>query len=238
MKQHLIIIPGWGGTKASWQKFVDLASVDFDLHFISLPCSDDLPCPEKVWGVDEYAEFVKKEILKLKLENPILLGHSFGGQISVNLIANNPALVSKLILSGAAILRPGYVLKRMFFSAIAKVGKFIFKLPLLGNFEQLAKKVIYKTANSPDYENTLGLKREIFKKVIRQNQKDSLAKIKLPTLIVWGSDDKYVPLKEGKAIAGLISGSELKIIKGGKHGLHIQQPDNLLKIIKEYIEKQ
>lgn len=235
--KNLVIIPGWGGTKASWQKFIDLAAVDFEINFISLPCSDDLPCPDKVWGVEEYSDHVKNKISLLNLEDVILLGHSFGGQIAVNLAANNPQLVSKLILSGAAVLRPDYVFRRMLFSTIARIGKLILSLPILCRFEKLAKKILYKAADSPDYEKTEGIKREIFKKVIRQSQINILDKLSLPTLIIWGSDDSYVPLKEGKKLAGLIAGSELKVIEKGKHGLHIQQPENLLRIIKNWIQK-
>jgi len=64
-----------------------------------------------------------------------------------------------------------------------------------------------------------------------------LDKIKTPTLVVWGSADNYVPLGEGRKIASLIANAELKIIKGGRHGLHIQQSENLLQVIKEFLNK-
>lgn len=233
MKQSLVIIPGWGGTRESWQKFIDLAQSDFEVRFIDMPCFGETPCPQTVWGVEEYAGYVKEKVGDL--EKPFLLGHSFGGQVSAYLAANNPTMFSRLILSGAAILRPRYTLKRIIFSAIAKVGKFVFKLPLLSRVEGLAKKVLYKAADSPDYGKTDGIRREIFKKVIRQSQIEALPKISIPTLVVWGTNDTYVPLKEGRVIAGLIPGAKLEVVEGGKHGLHIQQPENLLEIIKGFL---
>lgn len=235
MAEQLVIIPGWGGTKKSWLNFIELAGRDFEVHFIELPGFGDEPCPESVWGVKEYANFAKSKIAELK--KPILMGHSFGGQVAVNLAANNPDLFSKLILSGAAVMRPKHSFKRFFFAGLAKIGKLVFRLPLIGRSENFARKYLYKIAGSPDFENTSGIKREIFKKIIRQSQTHLLGKIRQKTLVIWGEKDGYVPLGEGKKIARLIPNAELKIVENGKHGLHIQQPENLLRFIKDFLRE-
>jgi pimeloyl-ACP methyl ester carboxylesterase len=235
MSQKLVIIPGWGGTGESWKKFVELAENDFEVHFVEMPCFGEVACPENIWGVEEYVQYVKEKTGQL--EKPILLGHSFGGQVAVNLVANNPELFSQLILSGAAAIRPEKRIKRAIFGFLARAGKVFFRLSFLHKTQKLAKKILYKAADSPDFEETSGMKREIFKKVIRQSQENMLEKIKIPTLVVWGSRDSYVPLSDGRKIAQKIPGAELEIVEGGKHGLHIQQPENLLKIIREFTKK-
>jgi len=236
MKKQLVILPGWNASKDSWQDFINLAQNQYEVICLELPCFGNEPCPEKIWEVADYAEFIKQKIIDLNLARPILLGHSFGGQIAVYLAANNQQLISKLILSGAAIIRPAKNLKRLVFEALAKTGKIIFKLPGLNGWEIKFKKILYRLADSPDYNNASGSKREIFKKVIRQDLRYLLPKINLPTLIIWGTKDSYVPLRYGKAIARLIKNSQLKIIPNGRHGLHLEQPANLLNIISEFIE--
>ena len=235
MKQQLIILPGWAGTKETWQDFIKIAEKDYKVICFNLPCFGDEPCPKEVWGVENYSEFVKNKIKKLNLEKPILLGHSFGGQVATYLAINNPEIISKLILSGSASLRlQGNSLRKIIFKFIAKFGKIIFKIPMIERFDIFAKKILYYFAGSTDYLKTSGVKREIFKKLITQNLENSLCKISVKTLIIWGTKDIYIPLKIGKKIARLIPNAEFKIIKNGRHGLHIQQPDNLLKIIKEF----
>lgn len=233
MKQ-LIILPGWGGTKETWNDFIKIAEKDYKVICLNLPCFGNEPCPGTVWGVKEYAEFVKNKIKKLNLEKPILLGHSFGGQIAVYLAAYHPELIFKLILSGATVTRPKNILKRIVFNIIAKCGKVVFKLPIIKKIDVFAKKILYYSADSPDYIKTSGIKQDIFKKIIRQDLTHLLYKINIPTLVVWGTRDKYVALNNGKKIAKLIPNAKLEIIKNGKHGLHIQQPENLFEIIKEF----
>lgn len=232
MKENLVIIPGWGGTKQSWKNFTDKAQAYFEVRCLEMPCFGDNPCPAGVWGVDEYADWVAKEIADL--EKPVILGHSFGGQIAVNLVSRSNDACSKLVLSGAAVLRPENKVKRACFSFLSRVGKTVFSLPVLRKTEILAKRILYKAADSPDYDETQGVKREIFRKVIRQSQKEKLSDIKVPTLVVWGSRDSYVSLREGKIIAELLPNAQLEIISGAKHGLHINNIDELLELVKNF----
>lgn len=235
MKPQLVILPGWEGSKTSWKNFINLAQNDFEVYCFDLPCFGEEPCPNQVWGIAEYAEFVRQKIKELHLHKPILLGHSFGGQIAVYLAATSPQSLSRLILCGASAIRPKRSLKRSIFNLTAKVGKIFFSLPLIKSLTAPAQKFLYRLADSPDYGKTSGIKREIFKKIIRQDLTKKLKSIKTPTLIVWGTLDSYLPLKTGKKIAELINGSKLEVIAGGKHGLHLQMPERLYGIIKNFL---
>lgn len=231
----LIILPGWGGNTQTWTKFTDIAERKIDTYVIDLPCFGIEPCPNEVWGVKEYANFVKDKIKGITSDPVVLLGHSFGGQVATYMAAHNPELIDKLILSGAAVFRPSKLIKRTVFGKVAKLGKLIFKLPLLKKYSVQSRRIIYKIANSPDYSHTDGIKKEIFKKIIRQDLVKLLPQINVPTLVVWGTKDSYVPVKKGKKIAKLIPNAKLKIFSKGKHGLHLQIPKELFQVIYDFI---
>ncbi|MDP2736809.1 MAG: alpha/beta hydrolase [bacterium] len=236
MARQLLILPGWGGTKESWKNFINLAQNDFQVICLELPCFGSEPCPTEVWGVEDYAQFVSQKIKNLNLIKPVLLGHSFGGQVAAYLAARDPHLISRLILSGASAIRPEKNLKRYVFNVLAKTGKIIFSLPLLKNLTAPAQKFLYRLADSPDYNSTSGIQREIFKKIIRQDLTEELKSIKIPTLIIWGDLDGYIPLKTGKKIASLIDDSKFEVIGSGKHGLHLQMPEKLYSTVKNFID--
>ena len=155
--------------------------------------------------------------------------------MAVSLAAKEDGIADALILSGAAAIRPKNSIKRMFFLLIAKAGKVLFRLPFIEKFSVLARKVLYGLAGSRDYENTTGIKKEIFKKIVREDSRNLLPKIKIPTLVLWGEKDKYVPLKYGKKIHKLIPGSAMYIVKDGGHGLHIKNIKEIELIINEFI---
>jgi pimeloyl-ACP methyl ester carboxylesterase len=241
MKQTLIILPGWGGSHETWQKFIDLAKKDYNTYCIDLPCFGTEPCPKEVWGVEDYSKFVKEKVDKIKKQNKdseiILLGHSFGGQVATYFVANNQDMIDRFILSGAAIFRAKRKITRIMFKTVAKFGKIIFKLPYIEKFDVFAKKLLYKAADSPDYAKTSGIKREIFKKIIRQDFGHLLPSIKQPTLIVWGKFDKYVPVSDGEKMAKLIPNAKLHVFKNGTHGLHLLKPEKLLEVINKFSKK-
>lgn len=240
MQQTLVIVPGWGGSHETWEKFMQVARPHFsDVVCIDLPCFGGNACPKTVWGVEQYAEYVKLKINKIK-ENThseiILMGHSFGGQVSAYLVANNPHICDKYILNAGAVFRPSRPLRRAFFWLLAKMGKIIFKIPMIEHAGVWAKKMLYKTADSPDYSKTSGIQTEIYKKIIRQDLTRQLPKITTPTLIVWGTLDKYLPLKDGRNAQKLIPNAKLEIISGGTHGLHLFKTEELLQKVKDFVQ--
>lgn len=235
MPKTLIIIPGWGGSKETWADFIALAVEKFDrVEVIELPCFGEVPCPDDVWGVEEYSAYAQdklEEILNQVRDGiTMLLGHSFGGVVAANIVADNPDIVDKLILSGAPLYRPKYYPKRIIVGAMTKILKVLLS-PLPEALRNKIRAKCYRLIGSPDYAKTAEIKQEIFKKVIRQDTSENIGKIEIPTLVVWGSKDTYVPLRFGKKIAEGLPNGLLEVIPGGPHGLHIRRPTELLNAI-------
>lgn len=233
-KPTLVILPGWGGSSDTWKDFIALAMRDFRVECINLPCFGNEPCPSVVWGVEEYANFVISKFRHFDISKCVLLGHSFGGQVAAYVAAKHPEYISHLVLVGAAAIRPWRPIRRLFLYGIAKMGKFIFRLPIIEKGSTWGKEMLYKAVGSRDYNETAGIKREIFKKITREDLKHLLPVIAVPTLVVWGTKDRYVPLRYGKRIARLIPRAELQIIRGGGHGLHLTHRNELVEMLRVF----
>ena len=57
-----------------------------------------------------------------------------------------------------------------------------------------------------------------------------------PTLILMGDDDQIVPVANGKILKALIPDAQLKIIKGGGHLFLVNQADETMALIREFLE--
>lgn len=248
-KPTLIILPGWGGSQETWAQFIDLAKQEYNVLCIDLPCFGTEPCPKEAWGVDQYANFVYKKIISdsgsfdklrtgFRISDLILLGHSFGGQVATKVVAEHPELFSRLILIGAAVIRPSRKIRRFILGKLAKVGKFFFSFPAIEDHGLWFKKVFYTGLDARDYAATAGIKREIFKKIIREDLSALLLMIKLPTLVIWGKYDTYVPLRDGKKIGALLPNSRFHLVNNGRHGLHLQDPKELLLVIQKFLKTE
>ena len=231
MKPILIIVPGWGGTRVTWQAFITRASSEFDVHCVEMPCFGNEPCPTTVWGIEEYAEFLRTKIQVIKKssnQKAYLLAHSFGGQISVKLLSQDSTLVDGLILSGPAIYRRRWTIKNLLFLPLAKLGTILFSLPGLRGGAGAARKILYKLAASPDYNETGGVKRDIFKKITKQDVSDCLPHLQLPVVLIAGARDRYVRSSDTARAAKAIPNARFTLTETGRHGLLHTHPDLLL----------
>jgi len=71
--------------------------------------------------------------------------------------------------------------------------------------------------------------------LISVDLKPILPQIKIPTLIIWGADDRITPLSDGILMNELIKNSELKIIKNARHSPQFTDAEEVSEIITKYL---
>jgi pimeloyl-ACP methyl ester carboxylesterase len=173
--------------------------------------------PPNNWGIYEYGEFAVKVLEKLGIKKAVIMGHSFGGRIGILLAASTDKAI-KLILVDAA----GMEDKSM-------------KVKILRLFSPAARlfpEKIKAKFRSTDRREA-GELREVFIRVIGQPLEAELVKIRVPTLIIWGENDRVQTLKEAKILNSGIKNSVLRIVWGAGHWPHLEKTGQLIRILKE-----
>lgn len=233
--KEIVIIHGWGASVLKFEPLQrELERLDWKVHLIKLP-GFDLKDPQWGWGIEEYAKYVENELSKSNNnKNPIILfGHSFGGMISSQIVANNKIDVSGLVLCATnGVVRTSSV-KRILFQFLAKVGKFFTKL--LG-IEDISRKLLYRIARVHDYEKTSGTMREVFQKAINFDIKPLVENLKTPILVLWGSEDKMTPVNAVKELHSLNTKVSSHIFNGIRHNLPYIQPEQVANQIDKWYE--
>jgi len=238
----LVILHGWGGSSKSWENVVEILSKNkYRIVCPDLPGFGESDSPKKPWDLNEYIRFVLEFLKTIDVEDFILLGHSFGGGLSTKITADNPRLVQKLILCDAAVVRAKERLS--FRQRLAKSTSFITKIFSKSDFYKKniqikLRPLIYKIAGTNDYYKASELMKETFRKVFAEDLRAYLIYIKKPTLIVWGEKDITTPIEDAYTIKNAIDGAELSIIKEVAHSPHIKKPEELARIITEFINRK
>lgn len=221
-KEPLLILHGWQRTLTEWLPFAEGISEKYKVVLLDLPGFGLTPKPEKDLDTYDYAEFVKEFLRKLKVEKCTILGHSFGGRVAVFLAAQT-SLVSKLILVDSAGLR-----EKLSFSARIKQATIKLASRLLPPATANALK---NKLGSDDYRSA-GAMRKTFVKIVNQDLTDLLPKIKVPTLIVWGSEDSVLNVNQTKTFKRLIPKAKVRVVWGAGHNPHLEKPEAFLEIVK------
>jgi pimeloyl-ACP methyl ester carboxylesterase len=230
----VLLLHGWGDTLATFDTLIPELG---EKRFIRL----DLPGfgasepPQGAWDVSRYAAFVRHFLDKLGVAEPdILLGHSFGGRIAIKGVASGIFKSKKLILIASAGVAARRSARRRVFSILAKTGKILTAFPPLSLFRERLRGSLYRLAGSADYLQAGALK-ETFLNVIREDLRADAAKIKVPTLLVWGERDTETPLAEAHILEKVIAGARLDIIPGAGHFVQKDAPKETAEKIGAFI---
>jgi pimeloyl-ACP methyl ester carboxylesterase len=231
-----VILHGWAMSSFFWQPISEkLNKAGFRAIAIDLPGSGESSEPNEIWGNDDYADFVLNFLEKIDVHKFNLIGHSFGGAVSLKIAAKNPEKIIKLVLCDAAVIRGEQLTLRQKISKfIAGIAPgFIRKIP----GHQFFEKILYRFAGVSDYYKASPMMREIFKKVVSEDLSHLAQHIKSPCLIIWGENDLATPLSDALTLNKLISDSELKIIPGVGHNPYRRKPEEFFEAVGEFLKK-
>lgn len=232
MGKNIILLHGWGAeTKKLAPLGKELQKLGWKVYIPELP-GFEKPAPDTVWGIKEYSEYIKDGAKKIFNKNKyFVFGHSFGGGIAIKLASNPPNNLSGIILCATRGMSRGKVVKRIFFSSLAKAGKVLLITPIIAD---KFKKLLYKSAREHDYEKLDGIMRDIFKKVISEDLRPNLKDINIPGLVLWGGLDRMTPIKDAYYIDRNLKGSKLIIFKDQGHRLPYEKGKELAKEIEKW----
>lgn len=178
--------------------------------------------PEEVWSVEEYADWLEAFLdTELPGTQPVLLGHSFGGQIAALTASRRP--VEKLVLVDAACIRR-HNLKWYIKVYSYKARRRLMQL-LLGKEKAAARiEEARRKAGSVDYVNSSPKMRAVMARVTNRDLSRELPNIKCPTLLIWGELDTATTLKHAKVIEKLVPDAGLVAIPGAGHFSFLDNP--------------
>jgi len=229
----ILLLHGWQDNLTTFDNLVASMTGSFRIVRLDLPGFGKTEIPSSAWNLDNYIQFVCDFVEKLGIKVDVLIGHSFGGRIAMKGIASGKIKAKKLVLIGSAGLAKTRTLRNSIIRSSALIGKLALYIPPLLFWRNALRKRIYKVIGS-DYANTGALK-DTFVKIISEDLSESAKLIKVPTLLIWGELDIQTTVDDGRKLASLIDGSELKIINEAGHFVHREKTSEVAKYIMEFI---
>lgn len=222
--QAIVYLHGWGQNIEMMKPVADPFSEEFNIVIIDLPGFGKSEEPKEVWSLYDYVDCVKELLESLDIEEPILIGHSFGGKIS--LLYSSMYKVKKLVLFGSPFKKE--VKKE---SLKLKTLKTLKKVPGINKLEGFAKKHI----GSTDYRNASEVMRKILVEHVNLDITDKVKKIKCPTLIVWGTLDSEVPIERAHELEELIDNSGLVVYENCTHYAYLERLNQTINVLWNFL---
>lgn len=229
----LVLLHGWGQSVEAFRPLIDVLKKDFQVYTLDFPGFGQSDEPEEVWDIYDYADFLNEFIEQLQIKSPTLLGHSFGGRVSI-IHAGRKKDINKLILVDSAGVKPKRGLDYYFRVYSYKLGKKILSLPLLAPY----KEKMMENAGSSDYQNASPKMRQIMSKAVNEDLQHLMPSIEAETLLVWGALDDATPLSDAKIMESKIPNSGLVVFENAGHYAYLDCFSQFIRVMDVFLENE
>jgi pimeloyl-ACP methyl ester carboxylesterase len=215
--------------------FYDALATSYDVLVPHHPGYGRSQRPEWMRSVRDIAVVYRGLLSDLGVEKAALIGLGFGGWIAAEMASMAPRDVSGLVLVGAMGIKPaeGFILDQ------AIVGYIDYARA--GFHDQKAFERVYGAEPSNDQLVEWDICREMSFRIAwkpymySQTLADLLGAVRAPALLVWGDDDKVVPLSAGRRYAKALPDAKLQIVGACGHCVDMEKPDELAALVTAFL---
>lgn len=246
----IVLIHGTSASLHTWDGWVAALSphrrvVRMDLPGFGLTG----PAPDGDYSMARYTGFMRDLLDLLKLDEVVMGGNSLGGGIAWQTALAHPTRVSQLILVDAT----GYPLQPQ----SMPIG---FRLAQISWLAPITQKILPRSMIAASVRNVYGQPDKVspalvdryYELTLREGNRASLTKrfryrssdaalagqialLKLPTLVLWGSEDRLIPPEHGQSFQRDIAGSQLQVFEGLGHVPHEEDPEATVQAVTRFL---
>lgn len=247
----LILLHGFFYDSYLWAENIDALARHFKVYALDLwGCGYSAREPLD-FGYAQYAEQVRLFMDAMGIERASFAGQSMGAGTAIKFCVQHRHRVEKLVLVSAAGLP----------NPLPAMAKF-FNLPVIGEFflglntdvfrktalkdvfihdKRLVTDRYYENVTRPQkieksMEAGLKIQRNEFFGTLSDEIR-ALGEMAVPTLLVWGREDKAIPLRLGQEMQRILTGSHLEVLDAAGHVSNFEQAERFNQLAVTFLRE-
>lgn len=231
--EPVVLLHGLMGEMDHWERTLEALAGTCRAIALELPIFE--PAHADV-SVEALAEYVRGFMDALEISRAVVGGNSLGGHLALTLALTHSERVSGLILTGSSGLfersftrgvphapTTEYVRAKMeeiFYDPGLVTPEWVESVRRIVTTRRLALRVLHVARSAK-----------------RHNVEDRLGEIRVPTLAVWGKDDRITPLEVAERFRASIPDTELAVIANCGHAPMLEQPDIFNALVGDWLRE-
>jgi pimeloyl-ACP methyl ester carboxylesterase len=232
----VLLLHGWASSMDLYKGIMNALADRCRLVAVNFPGCGKSETMSEPWTLDDYCDFVLEFMEKVQLKDPIMIGHSHGGRVTLKMAAEGMVNPSKIVLLDSAGLIPKKSFKQKVRAKSFKAIKSVLTLPVIKNHSEPLLNKARGYFGSADYNSAPEVLRKTLVSLVNTDLRDIIPNISCPTLLIWGDKDTATPLSDAKIIESLIKDAGLCEIKGAGHFAFLEQPYLVHSILQSFIK--
>lgn len=249
----IILLHGGNGSIEFWLYNIANLAKHHRVCAIDMVGSGKSDCPDGAYSLGYQAEFLHDSMAALAIDTATLVGNSMGGGVALEFTRLYPDRVDKLVLVdsmgfGREISLGIRLITLPAIVSLLRPGRWMIPAMLRSNFydgSQLPPAWMesrYPIFALPDRNrvilrmgqsnfNLAGVLPQVYQPIL-----DSLANITQKTLIVWGEQDRIIPVKHAYIAAAGLPNSQLEIFSNCGHHPYLEYPERFDRLVLEFLK--
>jgi pimeloyl-ACP methyl ester carboxylesterase len=241
--KHVLLVHGLGGSVESWTYNIDEFAKNFHVFAPDLIGFGHSDKPKIRYAMKTFTNFLSKFMDVIGLKSASVVGSSMGGQIAAEFAITHPSKVEKLVLISPAGIPPKE------FKGTKELKQYV-KLFEARNLDAVREALLpvdsTRTAITEEYVKNVyrytmmeGSKHAFMSSLKESSAAPRLANrlksIKANTLVIWGKDDRLIPVKYCEPFITKMNNCRLVIIEKCGHRPHAEKPDLFNRIVIDFL---
>ncbi|PAT39019.1 2-hydroxy-6-oxo-6-phenylhexa-2,4-dienoate hydrolase [Vandammella animalimorsus] len=252
-KETVVMLHGSGPGASGWANFnrnvQPLADAGYRVILLDFPGwskSDPIVCTGS--RSDLNASALKGLLDVLQLEKVHVIGNSMGGHSAVAFALSNPTRVGKLVLMGGGTGGPSQFVPMP--AEGIKLLQQLYREPSIENLRRMMQVFVYDTSHLTEelfqarLDNMLARREHLenFVKSLQANARQfpdfgpRLGEIQAPALIIWGRDDRFVPMDIGLRLLWGLGNARLHIFSQCGHWAQWEHADAFNRLVLDFLQ--
>lgn len=238
----IVFLHGFFGDSRVWRQQFDLAR-DYTVVAWDAPgCGRSSPPPDQ-FEIADYAVCLGEFIDGLDLDRPHLVGNSFGGALALAYCDGHADKVASLTLVGAyagwsGSLPPDVVEARLEqgLADLARPPHEVASKWLPGFITDGCPPNLAEEVSQITEEFSPAGMRSMIRALAEADLRSVLARVRVPTLLVWGAQDARSSVQIGEAMHRQIPGSRFLVIEGAGHLVQVEAAQQFDAAVRRFLE--
>ncbi|WP_013322456.1 alpha/beta fold hydrolase [Gloeothece verrucosa] len=255
----LLLLHGVGDSADSWKWVIPALAKSYRVYAPSLPGFGGSAKPNVEYSSEFYTSFLTAFLDTLGLQQVSFVGNSLGGLVGIRLALATPERVKTLVLVDSAGLgrEVNLIMRLQTLPGAAKMIDLMGQMPMGGKIWAkafcmltLAKpnrakpewfEGISRMAKDPGYnEATVSALKNLATLAGQRDHQimlNELSRLTPPTLIIWGEQDRILPVRQAKMAISRLKEGRLEVLSDCGHIPQIEQPERFQTVLSQFLEE-
>ncbi|WP_371171057.1 alpha/beta fold hydrolase [Aliiroseovarius sp. 2305UL8-7] len=236
----VVFVHGFLGGSRQWQGQVEALAQQFDVITVDLPGFGENAQLEALDSIADFATWVLDDLTARGIGRFHLIGHSMGGMVAQDMVAQAPDRIEQLVLygTGATGVLPGR------FETIGTSRRRARADGSQATARRIAATWFLDRENAAAYEDCAAIAEQGSLQAIlsgldaMQNWggTERLSEMDVKTLVIWGDHDRTYPWSQTEQLWRSIPGASLAVIPDSAHATHLEKPGLFNRILGDFLQ--